>query len=81
MAVTAGKRTEQQATEFWLLKFLRETYDELRKVVWPTPQELYRYTLVVVVTVAVIAGFIGIVDAGLAEVARRFIYSAVTKTS
>jgi len=81
MAVTAGKRTEQQAPEFWLLRFLRETYDELRKVVWPTPQELYRYTLVVVVTVAVIAGFIGIVDAGLAEVARRFIYSAVTKTS
>jgi len=81
MAVTAGKRTEQQAPEFWLLRFLRETYDELRKVVWPTPQELYRYTLVVVVTVAVIAGFIGIVDAGLAEVAKRFIYSAVTKTS
>jgi preprotein translocase subunit SecE len=79
MAVTAGKRTEQQAPEFWLVRFLRETIDELRKVVWPTPQELYRYTLVVVVTVAVIAGFIGIVDAGLAEVARRFIYSAVTK--
>jgi preprotein translocase subunit SecE len=79
MAVTAGKRTEQQTPEFWLLRFLRETYDELRKVVWPTPQELYRYTLVVVVTVAVIAGFIGIVDAGLAEIAKRFIYSAVTK--
>ena len=79
MAVTAGKRTEQQTPEFWLLRFLRETYDELRKVVWPTPQELYRYTLVVVVTVAVIATFIGIVDAGLAEVAKRFIYSAVTK--
>ena len=79
MAVTAGKRTEQQAPEFWLLRFLRETYDELRKVVWPTPQELYRYTLVVVFTVAVIAGFNGIVDAGLAEIAKRFIYSAVTK--
>lgn len=81
MAVTAGKRSsEQQAPEFWVLRFLRETYEELRKVVWPTPQELYRYTLVVVVTVFVIAGFIGIVDAGLAEVAKRFIYSAVTKT-
>ena len=77
MAVTAGKRTEQQASEFWPLRFLRETYDELRKVVWPTPQELYRYTLVVVVTVAVIAGFIGIVDAALAEVAKRWIYSGV----
>ena len=79
MAVTANKRTEPAAPEFWVARFFRETFDELRKVVWPTPQELYRYTLVVVVTVAVIAGFIGIVDAALAEVARRWIYAAVTK--
>jgi len=79
VAVTAGKRSEPQAGEFLPFRFLRETYDELRKVVWPTPQELYRYTLVVVVTVIVIATFIGIVDAGLDQVARRFIYSAVTK--
>jgi preprotein translocase subunit SecE len=77
MAVTARKRTEP-AGEFWLLRFFRETFDELRKVVWPTPQELYRYTMVVIVTVAVIAGFIGIVDAGLAEVARRWIYQGVS---
>ena len=79
MAVTAGKRTEQQATEFWLVKFLRETYDELRKVMWPTPQELYRYTLVVVVTVAVIAGFIGIVDAGLQALTAKYVYVPATK--
>jgi preprotein translocase subunit SecE len=77
LAVTARKR-EEAGGEFWLVRFLRETFDELRKVVWPTPQELYRYTMVVVVTVVVIAGFIGIVDAGLAEVARRWIYAGVS---
>ncbi len=79
MAVSARRRNEQQNQQPWIVRFLRETYDELRKVVWPTPEELYRYTLVVVVTVIVIAGFIGAVDLGLSEVAKRWIYGAVTK--
>ena len=77
MAVTARKRTEDQAGEFRPFRFLREVYEELRKVVWPTPQELYRYTLVVIATVVVISGFIGIVDAALAEIAKRWIYAGV----
>jgi preprotein translocase subunit SecE len=56
------------------IRFLRQTYDELRKVVWPTPQELYRYTLVVVVTVTVIALFIAAVDLGLSQLSRSFLY-------
>src|SRR6266566_4527643 len=58
----------------------RETIDELRKVVWPTPQELYRYTLVVVVTVSVIALFIFAVDTALSQLSTRFIYGSVGKT-
>jgi preprotein translocase subunit SecE len=78
MAVTAGKRSgEQQAPEFWLLRFLRETYDELRKVVWPTPAELYRYTIVVVVTVVVLSSFIGLVDLAVGEIAKRYVYNGV----
>jgi hypothetical protein len=45
MAVTA-KRAEQPAAGFAPGRFLREVFEELRKVVWPTPGELYRYTLV-----------------------------------
>ncbi len=75
MAVTARRRTERnQGAPF---RFLRETYEELRKVVWPTPAELYRYTLVVIATVVVIAAFIGAVDFLLSEVAKRWIYAAV----
>ena len=74
MAVTAKNRAES-APEFSLLRFLREVYDELRKVVWPTWGELYRYTLVVIFTVIVLGAFIGGVDYALGEIAKRVIYS------
>ena len=56
-------------------RFLREVYDELRKVVWPTPGELYRYTLVVIFTVIILGVFIGGVDYALSEILKRFLYS------
>ena len=58
--------------------FLRGVVDELRKVVWPTPAELYRYTIVVVVTVVIIALFIGGTDLLVTAGAKRFIYVAPT---
>jgi preprotein translocase subunit SecE len=73
VAVTAKKRAES-APEFSPARFLREVFDELRKVVWPTWGELYRYTLVVIFTVIVLGGFIGGVDYAVGEIARRFIY-------
>ena len=45
-------------------RFLREVRAELRKVVWPDREELKRYTLIVIVSVAVIAVFVGLVDFG-----------------
>jgi preprotein translocase subunit SecE len=76
MAVTARRRN-QRDQEFAPVRFLRETFEELRKVVWPTPAELYRYTLVVLITVVVIAAFIGAVDLALSEISKRWIYAAV----
>jgi preprotein translocase subunit SecE len=73
VAVTAKKRAET-TPEFSPARFLREVFDELRKVVWPTWGELYRYTLVVIFTVIVLGGFIGGVDYAVGEMARRFIY-------
>ena len=56
--------------------FLRGVVDELRKVVWPTGPELYRYTVVVVVTVVIIAIFIGGTDLLVGQAAGKFIYQA-----
>ena len=75
MAITAKNRAEA-APEFSIGRFLREVYDELRKVVWPTWGELYRYTLVVIFTVIVLGIYIGGADYLLGEVARLFIYGA-----
>ena len=77
MAVTADKRAERPSSEFSPGRFLREVYEELRKVVWPTPAELYRYTLVVIFTVVLLGTFIGGVDYLLGEVAKRVIYNGV----
>jgi preprotein translocase subunit SecE len=76
MAVTARKRSEPTA-QGGIGQFLREVFDELRKVVWPTWGELYRYTLVVIFTVIVLGTFIGGTDYLLGELARRLIYNGV----
>ena len=77
MAVTARKRAEP-APGFSPVRFLREVFDELRKVVWPTWGELYRYTLIVIFTVIVLGAFIGGADYALGEIARRVIYNGST---
>ena len=74
MAISARRRAQAQEQGPGVIRFLRETVDELRKVVWPTPQELYRYTLVVVVTVSVIALFIFGVDSALTYLSQHFVY-------
>lgn len=74
MAVTARKR-EEPTTGAGPFQFLREVYEELRKVVWPTGPELYRYTLVVIFTVVLLGAFIGGTDYLLGELAKRTIYN------
>lgn len=49
-------------------RFFREVRAEVRKVVWPTRKELTTYTMVVVVTVLVVAVLLGIVDLAVSEV-------------
>ena len=60
----------------FVVVFLRQVVDELRKVVWPTPAELYRYTVVVIATVIVIGLFIGAADAAVSWFVAKFIYKA-----
>ncbi len=69
------KRAEQSSPGFGPTRFLREVYDELRKVVWPTGAELYRYTVVVIVTVAILGLFIGGADYLLGAFAQRTLYN------
>jgi len=45
-----------------LRDFVKEVQVELTKVSWPTPRELRDSTVVVIVTVLIVAVFVGIVD-------------------
>lgn len=47
-------------------RFSRETVGELRKVSWPTRQEAWQLTLVVLVVLAFMSVFLGIIVDGIA---------------
>lgn len=49
-------------------EFLREVKVEIKKVVYPTREELIGSTWVVIITVIVVSLFLGIVDLGLSKV-------------
>ena len=46
----------------WVCKYFRELRSELKKVVWPTPKQVLKNTLVVVGCVVVVGVFIWVFD-------------------
>ena len=48
-----------------LVKFIREVRNEMRRVSWPSRDEVRESTTVVIVIVLILAVFIGIVDRAL----------------
>jgi len=53
------------------IKFLKESKNEIGKVVFPSRQEVISATLVVILSVAVVSAFLYIVDLGLSEIMKR----------
>ena len=56
-----------------LTRFLREVRAELRKVTWPTKQELIANTIVVLVSVFFAAALIWVIDSFLTQLLKIFI--------
>ena len=54
-----GSRTQKGR---WLISFIRESRNELRKVIWPTADETMKTTLVVAAMVTILALFLWGVD-------------------
>ncbi|MGD1075863.1 MAG: preprotein translocase subunit SecE [Thermodesulfovibrionales bacterium] len=50
--------------------FFREVKTEIRKVVYPTREELLGSTWVVIITVVVVSAFLGIVDFSLSKLVK-----------
>mgnify|MGYP003483429107 CR=1 FL=1 len=53
-----------------VVKWLKEAKVEFKKVVWPTKKQVAHNTGIVLTVMAICAIFIGLVDAGLAELLR-----------
>jgi preprotein translocase subunit SecE len=50
-----------------LVRYIREIVSEMRKVIWPTRQEMITYTTVVVIFVVIVVAFVAFLDIGFAK--------------
>jgi len=54
-------------------QFFREVRVELKKVTWPSRKETIASTSVVLITVIIVAFYLGIVDLGLSRLIKIFL--------
>ncbi len=57
-------------------QFLREVKTELKKVTWPSRKDTLSGTAIVLVTVFIIAVFLGVVDSGLSNIIKMLLRKA-----
>ena len=58
--------TQQQRRErAGVRQYIRDIQSELRRVMWPTTQEVLTYSVVVVLVVSVLTGFVFLLDLAL----------------
>jgi len=56
-----------------IINYIKESKEELKKVVWPTRKETIKYTLLVIGISIVTAIFLGAIDFGLNIVVEKII--------
>ena len=59
---TKGKNTKSNRSKRGIAKWWRETMGELRKVSWPTPQDAWQLTKVVLLVLLAMSVFLGAFD-------------------
>jgi preprotein translocase subunit SecE len=71
----AADKKKAEKKSFWqrTVQFLRDVRIEMKKVIWPSRQEVINYTVVVIVTVTVVATFILALDMVLSRLLRLII--------
>jgi preprotein translocase subunit SecE len=57
----ADKKSARKQPNF-ITRYFRETIGEMRKVTWPTRQEATSLTIVVLIVIAVMSTFLGVLD-------------------
>jgi len=56
------------------ISFIRESYEELRKVSWPTRNQTINYTLVVIGVSVAVAVFLGALDMIFSSIVEKFLF-------
>ncbi len=57
----------------WFTRYFRESYEELRKVSWPSRKDTVRDTLIVIGVSLVVAAFLGLIDLGLSTGLQKLV--------
>jgi preprotein translocase subunit SecE len=55
-------RKSSRKQQNFITRYFRETIGEMRKVTWPTRKEATSLTIVVLIVIAVMSAFLGILD-------------------
>ncbi|MCX6811013.1 MAG: preprotein translocase subunit SecE [Candidatus Berkelbacteria bacterium] len=56
-----------------LIKYIFDSYQELKKVTWPTRKQLIRDTLIVIVSSTIATAIFALVDLGLSSALQYFV--------
>ena len=67
------KKAEKKGIWKTVVQFLRDVRIEMKKVIWPSRQEVINYTVVVLVTVTVVSTFILLMDLVLSRLLQLII--------
>ncbi len=67
------KKAEKKGPWKTVVQFLRDVRIEMKKVIWPSRQEVINYTLVVLITVTVVTSFILVLDLVLSKLLHLII--------
>ncbi|MEN8098184.1 MAG: preprotein translocase subunit SecE [Chloroflexota bacterium] len=72
----AKKAQEKNGIREWgIVRYLRDTRAELKKVTWPTREEALNLTYIVLGVTVAFAIFLGLIDWVLTELFSRFVFS------
>lgn len=56
------------------ITYVKESKQELEKVIWPSRDQTIRFTLVVIFTSLVVGAYVAGLDAVFTKIAERFLY-------
>jgi preprotein translocase subunit SecE len=70
----AQRRLDPEAARrVFSFRFFGEVASELRRVTWPTREETFRLTIMVVIVALVVGAFLGLIDIGFSELIERIV--------